>query len=136
MATQLQILDALELRLRTGLMGVEFARNDPGLPESDEIGRVTMFDGDPGAPIEELIGSPLKTYRHEIAIDIVAPQETATASAHAIWGQIKALVEADRFLGGLVDHLSVTELAGGVAPVSDTRALIYGTANVIAEYTL
>lgn len=134
--TQLQVLEAVETLLKQGLSGVEFLRNDDSLPDPDAAGRVTMFDSEPGPAIEELCGG-LKTYRHDIALDILPPQASAPeAAAHAIWRQVAELVRADRSLGGRVDYLDITEMAGGVVRVRDNRTLVFGTANIVAEYTL
>lgn len=138
-ATQAEILDAIETMLTAGLgdAGVAFTRNDTSVPDLDTPDRVAMFDGEPGQPVEQLLGSRLKTYRHEIALDIFPVQApTPEARAHAIRAQILAMVEADRTLGGRVDDLELTELAGGLAPVSEARALKFGSATLIAEYTL
>jgi len=137
--TQAQILDAIEAMLSAGLTAasVTFARNDTSVPDLDTPDRVTMFDGEPGQPIEQLLGSRLKTYRHEIPLDIFPVQAPMPeARAHAIRAQILALIDADRTLGGLVDDLDLSELAGGLAPVSEARALKFGSATLIAEYTL
>lgn len=134
--SQLGILQAIEAMLKAGLTGVEFARNDFSLADPGQISRVNMFDGDPGSPTEELLGSNLKTYRHEIPLEIVPRQQTPEADASAIHGQIKALVKADRFLGGLVDYLDLSELGSVPVPVSESQALITATASLIAEYTI
>lgn len=136
MADQLQILQAIETLLRTGLADVEFARNDYTLADPGEIARVNMFDGDPGAPLEELLGSRCKTYRHEILLEIVPRRLASEIEAHAIHKRIKTLVAGDRWLGGLVDDLELSELATVPTPVSDAQALITASASLIAEYTL
>lgn len=135
---QLRILQAIETLLSVGLAGmagVEFARNDFSLADPGAAARVNMFDGDPGQPVEELLGGP-KTYRHEIPLEIVPRQSAADEEAHGIHDEIKNLIKADRFLGGLVDWLDITELGSVPVPISETKALLTASASLIAEYTL
>ncbi|ATC25209.1 hypothetical protein [Caulobacter vibrioides] len=134
---QLQILEAIEELLRSGLAAaeVEFRRNDFSLTDPGESDSVSMYDGDPGAPIEELVGGS-KTYRHEIPLEIAPTQSSADRRIHDIHGRIKILVKADRSLGGLVDYLDLTELANAPVPVSESKTLTTGLASLIAEYTL
>lgn len=132
---QLRILQAIEALLKNGLADLEVTRNDFTLADPGDIARLAMFDGDPGPPVEELLGGP-KTYRHEIPLEITPRRLEPDAEIHAIHGRIKALVKADRFLDGLVDFLELTELANVPVPVSEARALTTGMASLIAEYTL
>lgn len=133
---QLQILEALEDLLKKGLAGqAEVRRNDFSIADPDEGDTVGMFDGDPGAPLEEMVGGS-KTYRHEIPLEIAPAQRLADRRIHEIHDRIRGLVKADRFLGGLVDYLDLTELANTPVPVSESQTLTMGLASLIAEYTL
>ncbi|ATC34107.1 hypothetical protein CA606_18205 [Caulobacter vibrioides] len=132
---QLQILEGLEAALKSALGDIEFARNDFTAADPAEVARVNMFDGDPGPPVEELLGGP-KTYRHEIPLEIVPSRIGGVAEIHAIHGRVKAMVKADRFLTGLVDFLDLSEVASVPVPISEAQALETGLASLIAEYTL
>lgn len=133
---QLQILEAIEDLLKRGLAGqADVRRNEFSLTDPEEGDCVSIYDGDPGAPLEEMVGGS-KTYRHEIPLEIAPAQSSPDRRIHQVHGQIKALVKADRFLGGLVDYLDLTELANAPVPVSESKTLTTGLASLIAEYTL
>jgi hypothetical protein len=134
--TQLRVLDAVETLLKTALADVEVVRNDFTLADPEAAQRIHMIDGDPGEPTEILLGGRHKSYRHEIALEITGPSVEAPGNLHALHGRIRTAVLGNRFLGGLVDFLDLTELAGALMPVSETEALFTGTASLIAEYTL
>jgi len=133
---QLRILQAIEAMLKNGLGDLDFVREDYTLADPGEASRVAMFDGDPGAPVEQLLGGRHKTYRHEIPLEMVPRQIEPDVAAHEIHGRIKRLVDGDRWLGGLVDDLEWSELASIPVPVSETKVLRTYAASLIAEYTL
>ena len=133
---QLEILQAIEAMLRGGLTEFDFARNDYTLADPGDVARINMFDGDPGAPVEELLGGRHKTYRHEIPLEIVPRQIDPTAELRVIHGRLRDLVAADRWLGGLVDDLDISEVATAPVPVSEAETLITGLVSLTAEYTL
>lgn len=126
-----EVLAAIEAVLRAALPTADVGRNRDFPTRIGNAGALIMMDGEPGDPEVDL--SPLSyTYRHRIPLIFAAPTRAALEEQ---FSAVRALVEADRFLGGLCSWL------GTEAPLtsdleSDTaESGLEAGAAIIAEYS-
>ena len=128
--------------LFSALQGVADAavyRNESlGLRVPPAAGLVILFDGDPGEP--EVLLSPLTyIYTHQAELDvIVTADEFKEGRLDEICGQVAAVLDADRTLGGLCDWIEASapapteisiEAGATVHAAALTLTLIYATTN-------
>lgn len=113
MSKRLQVLQAVEAMIRAALPAAEVIGLDDGADVPDRIapgGRVIIRPGDPGTPEIDL--SPLTyNYQHPIPFELAAIGDGQMGPAEQIDAMLVAIgdaIDADRFLGGLVDYLDAT----------------------------
>jgi hypothetical protein len=118
MSKRLDVLLAVKALVQGALPGADVLGLDGSDAAPDRVapgGRVIVRSGDPGEPEMDL-SPPSYHYEHAIPLELVAYQSGSLTNEEAIdlmLGQIAAAIEADRFLGGLVDYLEAT------APLTD-----------------
>ena len=110
MSRRLQVLQAVEALVRAVLPDADVVGLEGSTDEPDRIGpggRAIIRPGDPGTPEVDL--SPLTyNYQHPIPFELAAIGTDALTPAEQIDAMLDAIaeaIEADRFLGGLVDYL-------------------------------
>lgn len=131
-----EVIQAVVDLVQAALPDAEVKRDAPWPSRSEPGGLVIIRDGDPGEP-EECFSPRAFTYRHEIPVEVFAPE--AVADRHkALDDMITALgvaVDANRTLGGLCDWLE------GVAPSpediasSASQPVRAALVPLMAEYT-
>lgn len=122
MSKRLDVLQALRRLIETALPGVEVLGLD-GQEDAPArigpLGRAVVRSGDPGDPEIDL--SPLiYNYEHRIPIELTAYRTGALTNEQVVDQMAKnigAEIQADRFLGGLVDYLDA------VAPTTEAIAV-------------
>ena len=113
MSKRFEVLLAVKALLVTALPGVDVQGLDGMDAAPDRIGpngRCTIEAGDPGRPEIDLC-PPTYNYQHQIPVTIdgvAAGNQTPEQVVDAMLDLIAAAIEADRFLGGLVDYLDAT----------------------------
>lgn len=110
MSKRLDVLLAVKALVAAALPGADVLGLDGSDAAPDRVGplgRVIVRSGDPGDPEMDL-SPPVYHYEHAIPLEVIAYQTTALTSEQVVdqmLGQISAAIEANRFLGGLVDYL-------------------------------
>ncbi len=110
MSNRLDVLKGVRAMIVAALPGADVVGVDNNAEVPDRIcpfGRVIIRPGDPGKPDIDL--NPVSyNYQHRIPIELVAYSSDLLTPAEAIDDMLQAIgaaIEADRFLGGLVDYL-------------------------------
>jgi len=113
MSKSLDVPLAVKAMFAAALPGVDLQGIDGEDAAPDRIGtngRVTIEAGDPGKPEIDLC-PPTYNYEHQIPFTVEAPPSgdlTGAQVVDAILDLMAAALEADRFLGGLVDYLDAS----------------------------
>ncbi|GAB5390191.1 MAG: hypothetical protein Alpg2KO_31590 [Alphaproteobacteria bacterium] len=105
-------LKALTSQLAAGLSGVSVSRNDP-VEEEIGAGQVTVWDGDPGQPVQSF-SPPLWHWEHEALLEVLVEgldPDPRSAALDALLQQVGAAIEADPTLNGTVEFAQVAGLA-------------------------
>jgi hypothetical protein len=100
-------------------------------------GRAVVRSGDPGEP-EMTLGVRSYSYSHRIPIELTGYPSGALSREEvldAMAAAIGAAVEADRFLGGLVEFLDLEAMTTDDLAVSGAQAARTGDLAIVAEYT-
>lgn len=88
--------------------GAKVERNAPLPATAPSNGLVIIHDGDPGDPVDVLLGSVEYSWEHEVPIEVVVQKATTAARIDQLSTLLAAVGErlrADRTLGGLVDYI-------------------------------
>jgi hypothetical protein len=117
MSKRLDVLLAVKALIVAALPDADVQGIDSEDAAPDRIGpngRAYVESGDPGAPEIDL--SPLSyNYEHQIPVyldGVAGGGLTAEQAVDAMADKVSAAIEADRFLGGLVDFLDATAPPG------------------------
>jgi len=126
-----EVLAEIETRLTAALPGVDFGRNREFPTRIGPAGALVMMDGDPG-DAEVDLSPPSYTYQHRVPLIFSAPNR---AALEAQFAAVRALVEADRFLGGLCNWLETEAPLTSDIESATADAGIEAGAALIAEYS-
>ncbi|MCS0501381.1 hypothetical protein [Ancylobacter mangrovi] len=100
-------LAALAGVLRAALAGADVKRNVAVPVECGPGGLVILYDGEPGEP-EVTLSPPSYAYEHAASLNVfvdLMPGDEGSSRLDALLADIGAALDADRTLGGAVDHL-------------------------------
>lgn len=126
-----EVLAAIEARLTAALPAADFGRNREFPTRIGPAGALVMMDGDPGDPEIDL-SPPTYTYQHRVPLILAAPSRAALEDQFAA---IRAMVETDRFLGGLCSWLETeAPLTSDIESATGESELEAGAA-LIVEYS-
>jgi len=127
------ILTALADLLRT-VQYVPVLRGEV-LPERiPPVGLMILRDGDPGDPAVTL--SPLRYhYQHRSELEVIAQGADRDTAFAALCGQIGAVLNADRTLGGLCDWIEAEAPQPVDLPVEGAASLKAAIIPIILHYS-
>jgi len=126
-----EVLDAIEAGLRAALPTADIGRNREFPTRIEAGGHLIMMDGEPGEAEVDL--SPVSyTYQHRVPLIFAAPDR---AALEAQFAAVRAMVEADRFLGGLCSWLETEAPLTSDLESATAEAGIEAGAALIVEYS-
>jgi len=111
--------------------------NDAAAPERvPGTGLVVVRYGDPGEATVDM-SPPTYNYSHEFPLEIAARKTDAITSAEALDALLEDIadaVEADRFLGGVVDYLDAKAGVTGDLTINGTEPARASYPSIVADY--
>lgn len=125
-----RVLEAIKDMLVTALPGADVVRDSQEIGEAGLAGRINIISGEPGEP--EVTLSPVTyTYQHRIGLEILPPP----AGLDAVLVPIGQAIEADRFLGGLVEWLEPTAPDVASRDVDGSAQIDWAEVGLLAIYS-
>ncbi|HVM38294.1 MAG TPA: hypothetical protein VM265_07905 [Sphingomicrobium sp.] len=137
MTKQLQILLALKALVALALPGAKIRGFDKDASKPEKIGAhgcVIGHPGDPGQPEVDL--SPLAyNYRHEMFLEVAAPDGAGGEDLDALFAPIDAAIAADRTLGGLAHWIEAGTPDRNDRTTDSVATTNWAVVPIIAEYS-
>ena len=122
---------------RTGETFPEIARNDGRELRTPPEGRLVLWDGEPGEPIEMTFGPTTWTYAHEAQLDVLVPGDTADdrdAKFDLIRKAVGAAIALDDTLGGACVHCRPTAAELSDLKFEDANPIKAASIGIVVEY--
>lgn len=136
MSKRLTILTAIKQMIVTACSTVTVIGFDEATVKPERIpdgGLILGEAGDPGDP-EITLSPPIYEYEHAIPVELIMPPGATDAQLDAILASIGAAVDANVYLGGLVDYLTCSAPVISSENTTGVDAIRSALFNITAHY--